>query len=73
MPGGGRGMYGLINKLQLALFHYAMNYYVQKERADEAERQAEYYRELLLKVYATNEVLMVAINGGVMPGEERYG
>lgn len=46
-----------INTLQLQLFHYVFAFEVMKERAEEAEKQADHYAKILVRVLGEAEML----------------
>lgn len=50
-------MLATINRLQLLLFHYVFAYEVMKERAEEAEKQAEHLGTMLARVLGDASVL----------------
>lgn len=55
-------MLRIINILQLQLFHYVFAFEVMKERAEEAEKQADAFAKMLTKVLEEATVLEESLN-----------
>lgn len=55
-------MYRTVNTLQLMLFHYCFAYEVMKERAEEAEKQAQHLGDMLARVLGDAAALEVAVD-----------